>query len=106
MSDKKIVLALDAGTTSIRAILYSRDGRCLAEATQEFPQIYPQPGWVEHNPLDIWNTQLTVAKEAIARAGITAEEIAAPGSRRAPSGHRKAPSLYPRRRSLAYGCPG
>jgi glycerol kinase len=79
MSDKKIVLALDAGTTSIRAILYSRDGRCLAEATQEFPQIYPQPGWVEHNPLDIWNTQLTVAKEAIARAGITAEEIAAIG---------------------------
>lgn len=77
MSD--IVLALDAGTTSIRAILYHRDGRSLGETSQEFPQIYPHPGWVEHNPLDIWNTQLTVAKEAISRAGIQASDISAIG---------------------------
>jgi glycerol kinase len=74
-----IVLALDAGTTSIRAILYHRDGRCLAEASQEFPQIYPQPGWVEHNPLDIWNTQMTVARQALAKAGVEHSDIAAIG---------------------------
>lgn len=77
MSD--IVLALDAGTTSIRAILYHRDGRVLAQAAQEFPQIFPEPGWVEHNPLDIWNTQLTVAKEVLARAGVRPSEVAAIG---------------------------
>ncbi len=77
--DGTAVLALDAGTTGIRAILFGRDGRPLAEASQEFPQIYPQPGWVEHNPLDIWNTQITVAKEALLRAGLTAADVAAIG---------------------------
>ncbi len=77
MSD--IVLALDAGTTSIRAVLYHRDGRVLGQASQEFPQIYPQPGWVEHNPFDIWNTQMTVAKEVLARSGVAASEVAAIG---------------------------
>jgi glycerol kinase len=76
---RDVVLALDAGTTSIRAILYHRDGRVLVEVSQEFPQIFPEPGWVEHNPLDIWNTQLTVAKEALLRAGVSAAEVAAIG---------------------------
>lgn len=74
-----VVMALDAGTTSIRAILFDRSGEVVAEATQEFPQIYPRPGWVEHNPLDIWNTQVTVAKEVLARAGLTARDIEAIG---------------------------
>ena len=80
MSDS-VVMALDAGTTSIRAILFDHDGQVVVEAAQEFPQIYPQAGWVEHNPLDIWNTQVTVAKEALARAGLSARDVAAsPGS--------------------------
>ena len=78
MSDS-VVMALDAGTTSIRAILFDRSGDVVAEATQEFPQIYPKPGWVEHNPLDIWNTQVTVAKEVLARAGMTARQVCAVG---------------------------
>jgi glycerol kinase len=72
-------MALDSGTTSIRAILFDHDGQVVAEVAQEFPQIYPQPGWVEHNPLDIWNTQVTVAKEALARAGLAAGDVAAIG---------------------------
>lgn len=74
-----VVMALDAGTTSIRAILFDHRGEVVAEAAQEFPQIYPRPGWVEHNPLDIWNTQMTVAKEVLARAGLTALDVAALG---------------------------
>ena len=66
-----VVMALDSGTTSIRAILFDHAGEVVAAASQEFPQIYPQPGWVEHNPLDIWNTQITVAKQALAEAGLT-----------------------------------
>ena len=56
------ILALDQGTTSSRAILFSHDGLPLVSKNQEFPQHYPQPGWVEHNPEDIWNSQLEVAK--------------------------------------------
>ena len=78
MSDN-VVMALDAGTSSIRAILFNRSGDVVAEATQEFPQIYPRPGWVEHNPLDIWNTQVTVAKQVLASAGLTARDVAAIG---------------------------
>ena len=74
-----VVMALDSGTTSIRAILFDHDGEVVAAASQEFPQIYPQPGWVEHNPLDIWNTQVTVAKQALAQAGLTARDVAAIG---------------------------
>jgi glycerol kinase len=76
---KKVVLALDAGTTSVRAILFDHGGDILAVAGKEFPQLYPRPGWVEHNALDIWNNQLTVAKEALARAGLTAADVAAIG---------------------------
>ena len=73
------VMAMDAGTTGIRAILFDRAGGMVAEASQEFPQIYPVPGWVEHNPLDIFNTQITVAKKVLDTAGVSAQEIAAIG---------------------------
>jgi glycerol kinase len=73
------VLALDQGTTSSRAILFDRQARVKAVAQREFRQIYPQPGWVEHDPLEIWESQLAVAREAIASAGLTAAQIAAIG---------------------------
>ena len=61
----QLILALDQGTTSSRAMLFDHAGQIQAVAQQEFPQIYPQPGWVEHNPADIWNTQLKVAQEIV-----------------------------------------
>ena len=73
------ILALDQGTTSSRAILFDRQARVKAVAQREFRQIYPQPGWVEHDPLEIWESQLAVAREAIASAGVTAAQIAAIG---------------------------
>lgn len=75
----KYVLALDQGTTSSRAILFGRDGRVAAVAQQEFPQIFPQPGHVEHDPEAIWSSQLAVAKECLARAGASASDVAAIG---------------------------
>src|SRR5438445_8291613 len=75
----RYILALDQGTTSSRAIVFDADGRSVAASQQEFPQIYPQPGWVEHNPLDIWNSQLAVAREALAKAHLQAQDIAAIG---------------------------
>ena len=63
--EKKYVLALDQGTTSSRAILFDRNGRIVNISQKEFTQIYPNPGWVEHNPSEIWETQLNAAKEAI-----------------------------------------
>lgn len=71
----KYVLALDQGTTSSRAILFDRLGRPVAGAQKEFRQIYPRPGWVEHDPEEIWATQLQVAREAIAKAGAQPEDI-------------------------------
>lgn len=73
------VLALDAGTTSIRAILFDRSGEIAALASQEFAQIYPRPGWVEHNPMDIWTTQLAVVREALAQAGASPAQVNAIG---------------------------
>lgn len=73
------ILALDQGTTSSRAILFDREGRPRATVQREFPQHYPQPGLVEHDPLDIWHTQLAVAQEALAQAGVTAAQVAAIG---------------------------
>ena len=73
------VLALDQGTTSSRAILFDRDGSSVQMANREFTQLYPRPGWVEHDPMEIWSTQLATAHEAIARAGISASDIAAVG---------------------------
>jgi glycerol kinase len=75
----KLILALDQGTTSSRAIVFDRSGKAVSSAQQEFPQIFPGPGHVEHDPEAIWSTQLATAKEAIARAGISALDIAAIG---------------------------
>ncbi|HZY16917.1 MAG TPA: glycerol kinase GlpK [Ramlibacter sp.] len=73
------LLALDQGTSSSRSIVFGDDGRIVAMAQRELPQIYPQPGWVEHDPLEIWAGQLATAREALAKAGIGAKDIAALG---------------------------
>lgn len=75
----KYILALDQGTTSSRAIIFNHNGSVVSVAQKEFKQIFPQPGWVEHNPNEIWSTQLGVAAEAISKAGLTTENIAAIG---------------------------
>jgi glycerol kinase len=76
---KDYVVALDQGTTSSRAIVFTRDGRSVGVAQQEFEQILPQPGDVEHDPEAIWETQIKVLKEALANANATGEQIAAIG---------------------------
>src|SRR5262245_59368868 len=73
------ILALDQGTTSSRAIVFDHGGMVQAVAQREFEQFFPQPGWVEHDALEIWATQLEVAREAMGRAGIAASDIAAIG---------------------------
>ena len=73
------VLALDQGTTSSRAIVFDRSGAIRASAQQEFRQIFPQPGWVEHDATEIWATQSGVMHEVLAKAGLTARDIAAIG---------------------------
>ena len=76
---KKYILALDQGTTSSRAILFNQAGQVVGSAQKEFRQIYPKPGWVEHDPMDIWGTQSGVAREVIKRLGVNPEDIAAIG---------------------------
>ncbi|TCD04257.1 glycerol kinase [Pedobacter frigidisoli] len=71
----KYILSLDQGTTSSRAIIFNHDGEIVAIAQREFTQIYPQAGWVEHDPLEIWSTQLSVATEVIVKAGLSATDI-------------------------------
>ena len=73
------ILALDQGTTSSRAIVFDRQVRIVAVTQREFRQLYPQPGWVEHDPMEIWESQLRVAREAIAEARIAPSQIAAVG---------------------------
>ncbi|RKP58959.1 glycerol kinase GlpK [Pararobbsia silviterrae] len=73
------ILALDQGTTSSRAIVFDREGAIVAIAQKEFSQIYPQSGWVEHDPREIWSTQAGVAAEAVTRAGVGPHDIAAIG---------------------------
>ncbi len=73
------LLALDQGTSSSRSIVFDRGGRIVAMAQREFRQIYPQPGWVEHDPRELWETQLATAREVLARAGLRAQDIAAIG---------------------------
>ena len=73
------LLALDQGTSSSRSIVFDRSGQIVAMAQQELPQIYPQPGWVEHDPMAIWNGQLATAREALRRAGLSARDIHALG---------------------------
>jgi glycerol kinase len=75
----KYILALDQGTTSSRAIVFDHAGSIKAAAQKEFPQIFPQPGWVEHDPNDIWSTQAGVATQALAQAGVSPADIAAIG---------------------------
>ncbi|MDD2545520.1 MAG: glycerol kinase GlpK [Burkholderiaceae bacterium] len=73
------LLALDQGTSSSRSIVFDENGRIVAQAQRELPQIYPQPGWVEHDPLEIWRTQLATARDALAQAGLAASAVRAVG---------------------------
>src|SRR5438445_5582315 len=75
----KYVLALDQGTTSSRAIVFDHDGAIVSVEQQEFPQIYPAPGLVEHDPEAIWSSQLKVARDVLNQAGATAADIVALG---------------------------
>lgn len=75
----EFILALDQGTTSSRAIVFDALGQPVAQAQQEFPQHFPEPGWVEQDPNDIWESQLACARAAMAKAGLTAQDIAAIG---------------------------
>lgn len=77
--EKKYVLALDQGTTSSRAILFDQDGRVRGVRSREYRQIFPQPGWVEHDPMEIWQSQLQVAQQVLAENGVRAAEVAAIG---------------------------
>jgi len=75
----KYVLALDQGTTSSRAIVFDHNGAIVSAAQQEFPQIYPAPGLVEHDPEAIWSSQLAVAQQAMQKAGASVSDVAALG---------------------------
>ena len=76
---QKFILALDQGTTSSRALIFDHRGRVVAKAQQEFPQHFPQPGWVEHDPADLWETTRRTALAAIAEANLTGAHLAALG---------------------------
>ena len=76
---QKYVMALDQGTTSSRCILFEKGGNICSIAQKEFTQIYPKPGWVEHNPMEIWSSQLAVAIESMAKVGAHADQIAGIG---------------------------
>ena len=79
MQSKQYIMALDQGTTSSRCILFDKNGNIISMAQKEFEQIYPKAGWVEHNPMEIWSSQLAVATEAMAKVGADASDIAALG---------------------------
>jgi glycerol kinase len=93
------ILALDQGTTSSRAILFDREGRIRSAARRELAQHYPRPGWVEHDPEEIWASQLGVALEALDRAGLTARDVAAIGI----ANQRETSLLWDRRTSAPLG---
>jgi glycerol kinase len=76
---EKLILTLDQGTTSSRAILFNKNGKIISLAQKEFTQIYPKPGWVEHDAMEIWSTQASVITEAILKENLKAENIAAIG---------------------------
>lgn len=76
---EKYILALDQGTTSSRAIIFDHDGQIVDSAQQEFKQIFPQPGWVEHDANEIWESQLAMARKVLTKAGVEAAQIAAIG---------------------------
>lgn len=75
----KYILAIDQGTTSSRAIIFNHSGNMEGLAQEEFTQLFPNPGWVEHDPIEIWNSQLKVIQDAVVAAGITADQLAAIG---------------------------
>ena len=76
---KNYILSLDQGTTSCRAILFDRNGEPVGMAQKEFSQLYPRAGWVEHDAVEIWNTQLSVIKNLLTKMNMKSEEIAAIG---------------------------
>lgn len=76
---QKYIMALDQGTTSSRCIIYNKKGEIISMAQKEFEQIYPNPGWIEHNPMEIWSSQYAVAMEAMALSGLSSENIHAIG---------------------------
>ncbi|MBC7716013.1 MAG: glycerol kinase, partial [Pseudorhodobacter sp.] len=76
---KKYLVALDQGTSSSRSIVFDAHGHVVAMAQREFRQIFPQPGWVEHDPRELWSSQLATAQEALAKSGIAAADIAGVG---------------------------
>src|SRR5581483_9387715 len=79
LSNNYFVLSLDQGTSSSRALLFNHDGAVVSQAQQEFPQIYPAPGLVEHDPEAIWSSQLAVARQALKEVDASADDIAALG---------------------------
>ncbi|MCH8474287.1 MAG: glycerol kinase GlpK [Opitutales bacterium] len=79
MNKEKFVLSLDQGTTSSRAIVFNHQGQPVAQAQKEFRQYYPQSGWVEHDPLEIWSSQNATAAEALSRANLSTDAVAAVG---------------------------
>lgn len=76
---KKYIMSLDQGTTSSRTIIFDKSGGVVTNVSQEFKQIYPEPGWVEHDPADIWNSQINTAKLALEKANLNASDITAMG---------------------------
>src|SRR5262249_36472504 len=79
LMSQEFILALDQGTTSSRAILFDRQGKAVAVAQNEFEQIYPKPGWVEHRPGEIWSSQLSSVETVLAQSGTRPDQIAALG---------------------------
>ncbi len=79
MTDKKYIVALDQGTTSSRAVVMDHDANIVSVSQREFEQIYPKPGWVEHDPMEIWASQSSTLVEALAKADINSDQIAAIG---------------------------
>lgn len=79
MSKKQYILSFDQGTTSSRAILFDKKGSIISIAQKEFEQHFPQPGWVEHDPQEIWSSQVSVAAEVLSKAGVKAKDVAAIG---------------------------
>ncbi len=77
--NKEYVMALDQGTTSCRSIIFDKSGKICSVAQKEFPQLYPQSGWVEHDPVEIWSSQMAVATESLAKLGLSRQNIAAIG---------------------------
>ena len=75
--DKNYILAIDQGTSSSRAIVFNHDGQICATAQKEFPQRFPKPGWVEHDPKDIWSSEASVIAEAITGLGISKDKFSA-----------------------------